>query len=77
MVSQPPAPETDTDDRKPTPDSEWSLSKSAQTAHDHRRAGSLVRCSAAPLLLHDDRRTDLGPRYRDRSRLIGQANAAR
>ena len=46
-------------------------------ARDQRRAGSLVRCSAAPLLLHDDRRADLDPVIEIDHVLIGQANAAR
>jgi hypothetical protein len=46
-------------------------------AHDQRRAGSLVRCSAAPLLLHDDRRADLDPVIEIDHVLIGHANAAR
>jgi hypothetical protein len=44
---------------------------------DQRRAGSLVRCSAAPLLLHDDRRADLDPVIEIDHVLIGHANAAR
>jgi len=36
-----------------------------------------VRCSAAPLLLHDDRRADLDPVIEIDHVLIGQANAAR
>jgi hypothetical protein len=39
--------------------------------------GRLVRCSAAPLLLHDDRRADLDPVIEIDHVLIGQANAAR
>ena len=46
-------------------------------ARDQRRAGSLVRCSAAPVLLHDDRRADLDPVIEIDHVLIGQANAAR
>jgi hypothetical protein len=46
-------------------------------ARDQRRAGSLVRCSAAPLLLHDDRRADLDPVIEIDHVLIGHANAAR
>jgi hypothetical protein len=46
-------------------------------ARDQRRAGSLVRCSAAPLLLHDDRRADLDPVIKIDHVLIGHANAAR
>jgi hypothetical protein len=38
---------------------------------------SLVRCSAAPLLLHDDRRADPDPVIEIDHVLIGQANAAR
>ena len=37
----------------------------------------LVRCSAAPLLLHDDRRADLDPAIEIDHVLIGHANAAR
>jgi hypothetical protein len=37
----------------------------------------LVRCSAAPLLLHDDRRADLDSVIEIDHVLIGQANAAR
>jgi hypothetical protein len=37
----------------------------------------LVRCSAVPLLLHDDRRADLDPVIEIDHVLIGQANAAR
>jgi hypothetical protein len=36
-----------------------------------------VRCSVAPLLLHDDRRADLDPAIEIDHVLIGQANAAR
>ena len=46
-------------------------------ARDQRRAGSLVRCSVAPLLLHDDRRADLDPVIEIDHVLIGHANAAR
>jgi hypothetical protein len=46
-------------------------------ARDQRRAGLLVRCSAAPLLLHDDRRADLDPVIEIDHVLVGHANAAR
>jgi hypothetical protein len=46
-------------------------------ARDQRRAGSLVRCSAAPLLLHDDGRADLDPVIEIDHVMIGHANAAR
>ena len=46
-------------------------------ARDQRRAGSFVRCSAAPLLLHDDRRADLDPVIEIDHVLIGHTNAAR
>jgi hypothetical protein len=46
-------------------------------ARDQRRAGLLVRCSAAPLLLHDDRGADLDPVIEIDHVLIGHANAAR
>jgi hypothetical protein len=55
----------------------WRANVVNDPARDHRRAGSLVRCSAAPLLLHDDRRADLDPVIEIDHVLIGQANAAR
>jgi hypothetical protein len=55
----------------------WQANVVNDPARDQRRAGSLVRCSAAPLLLHDDRRADLDPVIEIDHVLIGQANAAR
>ena len=55
----------------------WRANVVNDPARDQRRAGSLVRCSAAPLLLHDDRRADLDPVIEIDHVLIGQANAAR
>src|SRR4029077_11987230 len=55
----------------------WRANVVNDPARDHRRAGSLVRCSAAPLLLHDDRRADLDPVIEIDHVLIGHANAAR
>jgi hypothetical protein len=47
------------------------------TRRDQRRVGSLVRCSGARLLLHDDRRADLDPVIEIDHVLIGHANATR
>ncbi len=55
----------------------WRANVVNDPARDQRRAGSLVRCSAAPLLLHDDRRADLDPVIEIDHVLIGHANAAR
>ena len=55
----------------------WRASVVNDPARDQRRAGSFVRCSAAPLLLHDDRRADLDPVIEIDHVLIGHANAAR
>jgi hypothetical protein len=55
----------------------WRANVVNDPARDQRRAGSLVPCSAAPLLLHDDRRADLDPVIEIDHVLIGKANAAR
>jgi hypothetical protein len=55
----------------------WRANVVNDPARDQRRAGLLVRCSAAPRLLHDDRRADLDPVIEIDHVLIGHANAAR
>jgi hypothetical protein len=55
----------------------WRADVVNDPARDQRRVGSLVRWSAAPLLLHDDRRADLDPVIEIDHVLIGHANAAR
>src|SRR5262245_30266857 len=55
----------------------WRANVVNDPARAQRRAGALVRCSAAPLLLHDDRRADLDPVIEIDHVLIGHANAAR
>src|SRR5262245_63540634 len=51
----------------------------ARTIHTNGGLATMktVRCSAAPLLLHDDRRADLDPVIEIDHVLIGHANAAR
>jgi hypothetical protein len=65
----------------PAPTRSSSICGSGPTSSMTRRAisagPSLVRCSAGPLLLHDDRCADLDPTIEIDHVLIGHANAAR